>query len=290
MKIRMQPSNIMNLKYITKTLSKTLILALVFLLSSAQRSFDGPIDLWHWKLELPNGYKASDWKLSNFQNDRFSLDFFHLDPEDNSLVMKAYPAEGTSKAKYTRCTLREQMQAGSNDVNWTMKEGGVLQAEFKVDSITKNDKGQYHKTILFQIDGRTTAKQTKQLGLSKPTSLPMIKIYWQDGYLKVVRKILKDDGTAGDALLSKSSWKEGDTRHSRKKIGFEKTRIRLEVKRGKVFIQINDEKPIVYRDLSTSQWYFENYFTAGNYLQSKESNCYSSVKYYSLEVTHSGKK
>ena len=231
----------MNFKYITKALNRTFILVLVFFLTSAQRSFDGPIDLWHWKLELPNGYKASDWKLSNFQNDRFSQDFFYLDSEDNSLVMKAYPADGTSKAKYTRCTLREQVQAGSNDVNWTMKEGGVLQSEFKVDSITKNDKGQYHKTILFQIDGRTTAKQTKQLGLSKPTSLPMIKVYWQDGYLKV-------------------------------------------------FIQINDEKPIVYRDLSTSQWYFENYFTAGNYLQSKESNCYSSVKYYSLEVTHLGKK
>ncbi len=280
----------MSLKYITKSLSKTFILVLVFILTSAQRSFDGPIDLWHWKLELPNGYKASDWKLSNFQNDRFSRDFFYLDPEDNSLVMKAYPVEGTSKAKYTRCTLREQVQAGSNDVNWTMKEGGILQAEFKVDSITKNDKGQYLKTILFQIDGRTTAKQTKQLGLSKPASLPMIKVYWQDGYLKVVRKVLKDDGTAGDALLSKSSWKEGDARHSRTKIGFEKTKIRLEVKRGKVVIQINDEKPIVYRDLSTSQWYFENYFTAGNYLQSKQPNSYSSVKYYSLEVTHLGKK
>ena len=259
-------------------------------LMGAQNTSNIPIDLRNWKLELPTGYKASDWKLSNFQNDRFSRPFFYFDNSDNSLVMKAFPSEGTSKAKYTRCTLREQLQAGSNDKNWTMKEGGILLSEFKLDSITRNRKGQYHRTILFQIDGRTTVKQTKQLGLSKPISMPLVKVYWQDGYLKVVRKILKDDGTAGDALLSKSSWKEGDARHSNSKIGFDKARIKIEVKRGRIVIEINEEKPIVFRDISTSQWYFENYFTVGNYLQSKESDCYSSVKYYQLEVSHPGKK
>jgi len=255
-------------------------------LMGAQNTTNLPIDLWNWKLELPTGYKASDWKLSNFQNDRFSRPFFYFDHSDSSLVMKAFPSEGTSKAKYTRCTLREQVQAGSNEKNWTMKEGGSLYAEFKVDSITKNEKGKYDKTILFQIDGRTTAKQTKEMRLAKPISLPMVKIYWQDGYLKIVRKVLKDEGTAGEALLSKASWKEDNARHSRAKIGFEKTKISIEAKRGKVVIKINDEKPIVYRDLSISQWYFENYFTAGNYLQSKAPNCYSSVKFYKLEVNH----
>lgn len=267
-------------------MKKGLLTLLCVVLMGAQDTSNIPIDLWNWKLELPSGYKASDWKLSNFQNDRFARPFFYFESSDSSLVMKAFPSEGTSKAKYTRCTLREQVQAGSNDKNWTLKEGGVLQAEFKVDTITKNEKGKYHRTILFQIDGRTTAKQTKQMKLSKPISLPMVKIYWQDGYLKVVRKVLKDDGTAGEALLIKSAWTEDDARHSRAKIGFEKTKIRIEAKRGKLMIKINDEKPIVYRDLSVSQWYFENYFTVGNYLQSKSPNCYSSVKFFKLEVSH----
>tara|TARA_B100000497_G_scaffold79867_1_gene89096 strand:- start:163 stop:507 length:345 start_codon:yes stop_codon:yes gene_type:complete len=114
----------------------------------------------------------------------------------------------------------------------------------------------------------------------------MLKIYWQDGYLKVVRKVLKDEGTAGDALLNKKSWKEDKGVHSKRKVGNERVQIRLELKRGKILIQIDDEKPIVFRDLSVAQWYFENYFTVGNYLQSKEDGCFSTVNYFKIEVTH----
>jgi hypothetical protein len=168
-----------------------------------------------------------------------------------------------------------------------MKEGGVLEVEMEVESMSKGANGQYHRTILLQVDGRTTSKQTKQLGLEKPVSLPMLKIYWQEGYLKVVRKVLKDESTAGDALLSKNSWKEDkNTKHSESKVGFEKVRVRLELKRGKIVLQINDERPIVYRDLSVAQWYFENYFTVGNYLQTKDIGSHSTVNYYKIEVKH----
>lgn len=255
-------------------------------LGYGQSNDKAAIDLWNWKLELPSGYKASDWKLSNFKNDRFAAPFFYFDDLKGALVMKAYPAKGTSTAKYTRNTLREQMQPGSNDVNWTMKQGGILEVELDVEEISTSESGQFHRTILLQVDGRTTEKQTKQLGLSKPASLPMLKIYWQDGYIKVVRKILKDDGTAGDALLDKKSWKEDKGLHSKRRIGNDKVKIRLELKRGKILVQIDDERPIVYRDLSVAQWYFENYFTVGNYLQSKEDNCFSTVNYYKIEVVH----
>ncbi|MDC3217600.1 polysaccharide lyase family 7 protein, partial [Schleiferiaceae bacterium] len=104
--------------------------------------------------------------------------------------------------------------------------------------------------------------------------------------LKVVRKVLKDEGTAGDALLDKKSWKEDKGIHSKRRIGNDKVKIRLELKRGKILVQIDDERPIVYRDLSVAQWYFENYFTVGNYLQSKEENCFSTVNYYKIEVVH----
>ena len=244
------------------------------------------IDLWNWKLELPSGYKASDWELSNFQNDRFASPFFFYDVEKDAIVMKAFPSKGTSTAKYTRNTLREQMQPGSNDVNWTMKEGGVLEVDLELESISRSESGQSHRTILLQVDGRTTAKQTKQLGLSKPASLPLLKIYWQDDYLKVVRKVLKDEGTAGDALLYKTSWKEDKGVHSKRKVGNDRVHVRLELKRGKIIVQIDDEKPIVYRDLSVAQWYFENYFTVGNYLQSKEDGCFSTVNYYKIKVSH----
>lgn len=270
-----------------KLLLITSIVTLGYFSMQGQIASRGPVDLWNWKVELPSGYKASDWKLSNFHNDRFAAPFFYLNEDESALVLEAFPSEGTSTAKYTRNTLREQLQAGSNDVNWTMKEGGVLEVEMEVESMSKGANGQYHRTILLQVDGRTTSKQTKQLGLEKPVSLPMLKIYWQEGYLKVVRKVLKDESTAGDALLSKNSWKEDkNTKHSESKVGFEKVRVRLELKRGKIVLQINDERPIVYRDLSVAQWYFENYFTVGNYLQTKDIGSHSTVNYYKIEVKH----
>ena len=192
------------------------------------------MDIMNWKLELPSGYKASDWKLSNFRKDRFAQPFFYLDSLDGALVMEAYPVENTrSKAKYTRNTLREQMQPGSSDVNWTMKQGGVLEAEIQVVKMSQEE-GKYHKTILLQMDGRTSDKQTEKMGLKKPASLPLIKIIWEKERLKIQRKVLKDDATVGEQLFEKGSWKEDNARFSKKKVGFDKFKIRIAAKKGKI--------------------------------------------------------
>jgi len=265
------------------------IITILFLLSAIGAPAQEPLefmDIMNWKLELPSGYKASDWKLSNFRKDRFARPFFRLDSLDGALLMEAYPVEGTkSKAKYTRNTLREQIQPGSNDVNWTMKQGGVLEAEVQVTKMSQEE-GKYHKSILFQLDGRTSEKQTEKLGLKKPVSIPLIKVTWEKERIRVQRKVLKNESTVGDQLFSKGSWEGDAPRYSNKKVGFDKFKIRISAKKGKIEIQIDDESPIVYRDTSVKQWYFENYFTAGNYLQSKSINAHSIVKYYYLKVTH----
>lgn len=263
-----------------------LLLFLIANLASQAQVLDLPFSLDNWKLELPTGYKASDWKLSNFQRDRFAKPFFYLDLADTALTMIAYPAEGKSTARYTRCTLREQMQAGSNDVNWTFKDGALLETEFRVVEISEDlKKNKAHRTILFQIDGRTSSDQNEELGLEKSVSMPFLKIYWQDGWLYVKRRILKDEFTVGNALLDKNSWKESKGENLAK-IGHDKIKLSIEVKRGAVLIRVNNGKPLVYRDASVKQWYFENYFTAGNYLQSKDTNAYCMVKYYDLKLSH----
>lgn len=244
------------------------------------------IDLTNWKLELPSGYKALGWKLSNFDKDKFAKPFFYLDPADNGIVMKAFPTQGTSTASYTRNTLQEQIEPGNNNLNWTMKEGGVLETEFQMLEMSKDASNDYHRTILLELDGKTSEKQNKQLGLDKPISIPLLKIFWQNEMLYVVRKVLKDDSMVGDALLAKESWKDNTGIYSREKIGFDKCNVKIEVKKGRITVFINDEKPIVFNDLSVSQWYFENNFTVGNYLQTKEENASSSVKYYKINVTH----
>ena len=245
-----------------------------------------PFSLWNWKLELPSGYQASDWKLSNFQKDRFAAPFFYLDSIDGALVMEAYPTKGSSKSKYTRNTLREQMQAGSNDRNWTMKEGGTITVEFQVTKMSKDENGKYHRTLLLQVDGRTTIDQTEDLDLEKPVSMPFVKIYWQDERLRITRRLLKDESVVGNLLLTKEAWKESEGIYAENRIGFERVKLKMTLKKGKIIIEVNDEKPIVYRDLSVSQWYFENFFTVGNYLQSKDDNSHSVVKYHQIAVEH----
>ncbi|MGB3467111.1 MAG: polysaccharide lyase family 7 protein [Cyclobacteriaceae bacterium] len=266
-----------------------LIITILFLsttfIANAQKSPDF-IDIMNWRLELPSGYKASDWKLSNFRKDRFAKPFFYLDSLDGALVMEAYPIENTkSTAKYLRNTLREQMQPRSNDVNWTKKQGGTLKAELQVMKMSQEN-GKYHKTILFQLDGRTSDKQTTKMGLEKPVNIPLFKITWQDGRIKIQRKILKNESTVGDQLFRKEAWEKDEPRFVDKKVGFEKFEISITAKKGKIEIRIDDEPPVIYRDTSVKQWYFENYFTAGNYLQTKSADAHSIVKYYYLKVTH----
>lgn len=244
----------------------------------------------YWKIELPSGYKSSDWKFTNYKNDEALKPFFYKDSIDKALVFEAYQVpNSTSRSKYIRSNMREQMQPGSNYVNWTMKNGGVLEAEVQVTKMSKDEKGKYHRTLLVQVDGVTSEKDTKALGLSKPMSMPFVKIFWQGEKLRIKRRILKDETMVGDALLDKKSWKEESIDYSSENIGFEKVKLRVELKKGRIEIIINEEKPIVFNDFSVSQWYFENYFTVGNYLQTRDENAYSIVKYYNLNVSHEKK-
>lgn len=268
-------------------MNKTIAIATLLLLSLfAQAQKAGNIDLAHWKLELPSGYTASEWKLSNFQKDRFAKPFFYLDSLDGALVMEAYPVVGKSKAKYTKNTLREQMVPGSSDTNWTLTQGAILEAEFQVAEMSIKEGKNYDRTLLFQIHGRTTEEQTGQLGLSKSVSLPMFKVFWEDERIRVQRKVLVSLSDKGQKLWEKDSWDDDDGRFFNKKVGFEKVKIKIKAEEGKITVVVNDLKPIVYKDTSIKKWEFENYFEVGNYLQTKQYTARSVVKFYDLKVTH----
>ena len=260
------------------------ILSFLSLTLLAQPTYD--IDLTNWKLELPSGYTAAEWKLSNFEKDRFAKPFFYVDSTDGAFVLEAYPVQGTSTARYTKSTLREQMKPGSSSENWTLEQGGVLNSEFQVTEMSKDERGKYHRTILFQIQGRTTDEQTAQLGLDKNTGPPFIKVFWENGKIRVVRKILKEWNTVGEDLVLNNSWEDDRGKAFRKAIDFNRASISIIAEKGRIEITLDDQRPIVFRDINVEQWYFENYFVAGNYLQTKDEGAQSIVKFYSLDVTH----
>ena len=52
-------------------------------------------------------------------------------------------------------------------------------------------------------------------------------------------------------------------------------------------IVLNNSEYKVYKNVHIKKWgVFENYFKAGNYLQTREQNAFARVKYYSLEISH----
>lgn len=266
------------------TLIRITLLIVFPLLAYGQQA--GKIDLTHWKLELPTGYTASGWKLSNFQQDKFAQPFFYLDSIDGSLVMEAYPSAGKSKAKYTKNSLREQMIPGKSSKNWTLQEGGILTAKFQVTEMSKETPKKYHRTLLFEVQGRTSKEQNEKLGREKSISIPLLKIYWQNERIRVQRKVLKDESTSGQDLFEKSAWQDDPGRYFKGNVSFEKASIKIHVADGRIEVHLNDLKPMIYRDASIRKWPFENYFNAGNYLQTKEPGSKAVVKLYQLEVTH----
>lgn len=51
-------------------------------------------------------------------------------------------------------------------------------------------------------------------------------------------------------------------------------------------IILNKDKSVVHESVDIERWgVFENYFKAGNYLQTRDKGVFSEVKYYELEVT-----
>jgi Alginate lyase. len=124
------------------------------------------IDLTNWKVTLPIGdpleyaYPAI---LDYAENDTLNK-FMYADSSQGALVFYTYPSQTTKNTKYSRTELREQMVPGKNNVNWTFEQGGKMKATMAMESITKDDEGKYHKTIILQIHGRLTNEQRDRLG------------------------------------------------------------------------------------------------------------------------------
>ena len=56
---------------------------------------------------------------------------------------------------------------------------------------------------------------------------------------------------------------------------------------GRMEVILNETESVVYEDIHMEKWgVFENYFKAGNYLQTLDIGASAKVKYYELEVTH----
>lgn len=251
------------------------------------------IDLAHWKVTIPTpredgkAMEISPPEIFDYANNEALKEFMYNDSTDASIVFHAYPGSTTANTKYSRSELREQMEPGSNDVNWTFKEGGRMKAKMSVPYISKDDNGKAHKVIIAQIHGRLSNEQRDLIGQKDNNAPPILKVYWDKGKIRVKTKVLKDLKASDEEILHEDAW--GDDDGYNFEVPVDKSRFTLEVivSEGRLEVVLNGFQRAVYKSEHIERWgIFENYFKVGNYFQSTDKGAYAKVKLYELEVSH----
>nr|WP_317166202.1 polysaccharide lyase family 7 protein [Wenyingzhuangia heitensis] len=246
------------------------------------------IDLSHWKVTLPIGKptEVSPPEILEYGTNQTLKPFMYNDSINGSLVFYTYPGSTTANTSYSRTELREQMVSGSNSTNWTFKQGGYLKGKLAVTDISKDDEGDYHRTIIMQIHGRLTNEQRDLIGQKDNNAPPVLKIYWHKGYVRIKTKILKDVNASDTEILETDAWGDDEGYNFPEYVGFDKFTLEVKVSEGKMEVIMNG-KSKVYKDIHMQRWgVFENYFKAGNYLTTLDNWAGAKVEYYQLIVEH----
>ena len=246
------------------------------------------IDLSHWKVTLPigNPSEVEPPEILDYSNVDILKPYMYDDQEERALVFHTEPGSTTANTSYSRTELREQMVPGSNSTNWTFAIGGRMKGTLALDTISKDASGKFHRTIIMQIHGRLTNDQRNEIGEDDNNAPPVLKIYWNDGRVRVLRKVLKDVNVSYPDILRTDAWTdEGFWFNER--VDKEKFTLEVIVEEGKMKVILNDNEELLFDDIHIEKWnVFENYFKAGNYLITTDIGSFATIKYYDLVVEH----
>ena len=181
------------------------------------------------------------------------------------------------------------MVSGKNNVNWTFPQGGYLKVKMAMDDVSRDTKGKndFHRVIITQIHGRLTNEQRDLIGEDDNNAPPILKIYWQDGKIRIKSKVLKNLNASPTEILHESAWANDDGFNFEQEVGFGKFTLEVKVSEGEMVIVLNKQEFKVYDGIHMQKWgIFENYFKVGNYLQTRDEGAYAKVRVYDIEVRH----
>ena len=252
------------------------------------------IDLSHWKVTLPvsnneeKPYEIEPPEILDFAISKIAKPYMYIDSLQGAIVFHAMPTDAKTKnTKYSRTELREQMKPGDNNTNWTFADGAYMKGKLAMEASSKDSSGKYHKTIIMQIHGRLNNKQRNMIGKDDNNAPPILKIYWDNGKIRVKTKVLKNINAEIPDILREDAWDNDEGFNFEQEVGFRKFILEIKVSEGKMVVALNKNEYKVYDNIHIKKWgVFENYFKAGNYFQSRDEESYSKVKFYELEVKH----
>ena len=254
------------------------------------------IDLTHWKITIPESNPKNPGspievgypEILDYANNPVLKKWMYNDEKDKSIVFYAFPSgTTTANSHFSRSELRETMDPGNNNVNWTFAQGGKFKGTYAIDAVSKEKDGKYSKIIIAQIHGRLTNAQRDLIGQKDNNAPPMLKIFWDNGKIRVKTKVLKDLKVSDTAILDVKAWTDDEGINFKEKVDFDKFTLEVKISDGRMEVILNGNESLVYNDINIKKWgIFENYFKAGNYFQSKEPDSFARVKIYTLEVSH----
>lgn len=254
------------------------------------------IDLKYWSVTVPGEDPKKPGKpvdvgypeILDFATNPLLNKWMYADEKDKSIVFYALPSgTTTANSHYSRSELRETMDPGNKNKNWTFADGGYFKGTYRIDDVSKEDDGKYSRVIIAQIHGRLSDEQRDLIGQKDNNAAPILKIYWDKGKIRVKTKVLKNPNASEKEILATSAWGDDEGRDFQDKVFFEKFTLEIKVSDGRLEVILDGKESFVYNDISIKKWsVFENYFKAGNYFQSKNPKAFAKVKVYSLEVSH----
>lgn len=254
------------------------------------------IDLTHWSVTTPAADPSKAGKtldldypeILDFASNTAVNKYMYEDPKDKSIVFYAFPSgTSTANSSFSRSELRETMDVGNKNVNWTFVQGGTMKATYAIDKVSKEADGKYSKMIIAQIHGRLSNEQRDLIGQKDNNAAPILKIYWDNGKIRVKTKVLKNPKATLAEMLPADAWIDDEGKNFKEKVDFNRFTLEVKVSDGRLEVILNNAESFVYDDINIKKWnIFENYFKAGNYFQSKNPDSFGSVKIYALEVTH----
>ena len=247
------------------------------------------IDLSHWKVTLPigNPTEVHPPEILDYATNETVKPFMYNDSIEGALVFYTYPGASTANSSYSRTELREQMEPGSNEVNWKFDQGGRMKGTLALADISKDSNGNDHRTIIMQIHGRLSDEQRDLIGAKDNNAPPVLKIYWYKGLIRVKSKLLKDTNATDQEILHTDAWGDDEGFNFSQNVGNDKFSLEIVASSGKMEIILNESESYVIENEDLERWgVFENYFKAGNYLSTKDEGAFATVKYYDLIVEH----
>lgn len=262
------------------------LLAFAFAAISSYGQRAPKIDLSMWKLSIPEGsqttYAGQD--LANYSSNIEIQRFMFNDNSERALVFYAYPSV-KSKNSYTRTELKEQNSFGT-EIGWTFREGAKLKTVIRMGTISKND-DKYPRVILVQMGSRLKDDQAEKVNANDNNLPPFLKIYWDNGKIKLRSKKAASLSITGSELYKENSWVDDDGFAFKEKVDFDKFTLEINVMADRTVVTLNNGETKVYSGEDYRKWsQFENFFRTGCYLQSREAGAFANAKYFTLEVAH----